>query len=371
MANHAHICIVADDDCLERFDSAVRHLCVGLIDEAVRTTVVGPRSAGIDSLEIGPVRVQTYGSLAWWRRKGSLADLVSRLGEDRPHLVHALSGGTASLGAHVAAALDVPLVVTLTGTDELDEQTEPVLRSAAAIVAVSDPIRTQVIQRLERSAEDVVRVRWGLVPRQEPSCFLDEQKDPTLVVITPLAADAGLEHLLEAMGQLSRGAQPVMLFLLGSGPAESDLRRRVNALGLNERVTFAGLIREWPSVLQGADVFIVPAPQHTLSIHAMTAMAAGLVVVAVEGGDQDCLIDGQTARIYSPPSAELLAAVLAEVLGDPGGARRLAAAGQKYIGQNHRVSGMVDETLQLYRRLVLNQQTIPMRPAEPSESDEP
>ncbi len=370
MVNGSHICVVVDDDCLERFGWAVRGLCVGLIDEAIRTTVVGPRSSGIDSLEIGPVRVQTYGSLAWLRRNRELADLVYRLSEDAPRVVHALSGETAPLAAHLAGALDIPLVVTLTGIDELTEQTAPILQSAANVVAVSEPIRTHALQRLERSAEDIVRVRWGLVAGQAPSCFLDEKKDPTLVAISPLVSHAGLEHLVDAMAQLARGQQRVLLFVLGSGPAENDLRRRVDGLGLNERVTFVGPIREWSTVLQGADVFIVPSGQHKLTIYPIAAMAAGVVVVASGGGDHDCLIDGQTARIYQPPSAELLAAVLAEVLADPSGSRRLAAAAQAYVAQHHRVSAMVAQTVQLYQQLALNQQTIPMPPTASVESGE-
>ena len=370
MANHSHICIVVDDDGLERFGSAVRRLCVGLVDEAVRTTVVGPSSSRIGSLEIGPVRVETYTPLTWWRRSREMVRLIDRLSGDPPDVVHALSGGSAWLAAQLAGALDVPLIASATGRDELNEETDPIFRSAATIVAVSDPIRTEALQRLERSDEDVVRVRWGQTCTDEPSCFLDEGKHATLVAISPLVADSGLEHMIDAVGELGRRNHPAILFVLGAGPAESQLRRRVTGLGLNERVTFAGPVREWSSVLQGADVFVLPAPQHRLSIHPIAAMAAGVVVVAADGGDHDCLIDGQTARIYHPPSTELLAAVLAEALSDRHGSRRLAASAQDYVRQNHRVSAMVAETMHLYRRFTLSQQTIPMPTAEDSDAAE-
>lgn len=352
--------MVVDDDCLERFGPAVRHLCVGLIDEAIRATVVGPRTAGTGALALGPVRVRNYGSMGRWRRKRSLGELVSNLSQDPPHIVHALSGDVAGLAAHVAGALDAPLIVTLTGRDELTRDTEPALKSAATIIAVSDPIRAEAIQRLQRSQDDVVRIRWGLVSEAEPNCFLDDQKSPTLVAISPLLQDAGIEHLIDAMGKLKTDPRPPMLFVLGSGPAESQLRRRASGLGLNERVTFAGPIAEWASVLQGADAFILPWPQCPLAIHPIAAMAAGMVVVAAEGGDHDCLIDNQTARLYHPPSAELLAAVLAEVLADPAGSRRLAGQAQQYVSEHHRVSTMVAETVHQYRELALNQRTIPM-----------
>ncbi len=369
MANRSHICIVADDDCLERFGPAVRHLCVGLIDEAIRTTVVGPESRGMQALEIGPIRLETHGRMTWWRRNRALADLVGRLAEDPPHVIHAMSGDLAWLAGHLAHALDLPLVVTLTGTDELNEHTDEILRSAVSVVAVSEPVRTQAIQRLERSDEDVVCIRWGLVAEDEPSCFLDERKDVTLVTMAPLIARAGLEDLIDAMAELARGSRPVMLFVLGSGPAEGQLRQRVAELRLNPWVTFVGPVREWPSVLQGADVFVLPCPQHKLTIHPLAAMAAGLAVVACARGDHDCLVDGQTARTYEPSGVELLTAVLAEVLNDPAGARAMAASSQRYVAQNHRVSAMVAQTVQIYRRLTLHQETIPMPPAHNGEPD--
>lgn len=369
MANHTHICMVVDDDCLERFAPAVRQLCVGLVDEAIRVTVVGPPTGGTGALELGPVRIQHYESMSRWRRKRSLAELVAKLGKDPPHVIHAMSGGVAWLGAHIAAALDMPLIVTLTGSDELTEMTDPILRSAATIIAVSDSIRAEAIQRLERSEDDVVRIRWSLVSGTEPTCFLDENKIPTLVAISPLVRDVGLEHLIDAMAKLKNGPMPAMLFVLGSGPAESRLRRRANNLGLDELVTFAGPIVEWSSVLEGADVFVLPCEQHKLTIHPTAAMAAGVVVVATEGGDYDCLVDGQTARLYHPPSAELLSAVLAEVLANPDGARQLAAHAQHYAGEHHRASTMVDQTVHRYRELVLSQRTIPMPSPASSESD--
>ncbi len=358
MATNAHICLVADDDCLERFGSAVRQLCVGLIDEAIRTTVVGPQSTDLGSLQFGPVRIEQYRPLSWWRRKRVLADLVARLASNPPTVIHAQSGGTVDLAVHLAEALDVPLAVTLTGTQELTEESEPLLRSAALIIAVSEPIRTQAIQRLRRSGEDIVRIPWGVRAEREPTCFIDEEKIPTIVAIGSLTEGCGLEHVIDAMDRLVRSGQQAVLFILGGGPLESRLFQQVNRLGLSERVTFVGPFQTWSSVLEGADIYLVPAAQGLLTIHPIAAMASGLVLAAAESGDHDCLHDGKTARVYDPPSPEMLAAVLAEIMSDRDESRRLAAMAQHYATENHRISTMVADTIQAYRRLALDSETI-------------
>lgn len=355
-----NICIVVGEDWLDRFEPVVRHLCVGMIDEAIATTIVGPESPALNALAMGPVRVCTYRKLSGWGGKSEVSRLTEAVAEQGPHLVHAMSTDISWLGAHLAHSQDVPLVVSVTGRGEVTPETEPILKTASKLIAVSDPVRTDVLQRLQRSAHEVIRIRWGLLAGQEPACFSVHEKSPTLITVSPLTRDSGVDHLIEAMARLSAASQPLMLFILGTGPAEGSLRQRANALGLNEQITFAGNVREWPTILAGADIFVLPARQQILRIHPIAAMAAGLVVLSVRGGAHDCLIDSQTARLYEPPGAEMLAAVLAELLGNPDQSRRLAASAQEYIRQHHRVSAMVSETVQIYRQLTLNQKTIPM-----------
>jgi glycosyltransferase involved in cell wall biosynthesis len=358
MPDFLHVCMVVDEECLERFEPVVRQLSVGFVDEAIRTTIVGPRLPGVEALAMGPIQVCTYDRLTGWRRKRSLSELLEAISARAPHLVHSLSTEISWLAAQIAGLLDVPLVASLNGLGEITERTEPILRSASTVVAVSEPLRAMAMQRLGKGAQHVLRVRWGVLPEEHPSCFLDEQKNPTVITITPLSPDAGLEHVIDAVARLSAEPLPAMLFILGEGPAENDLRQRANRLGLNERVTFAGPVREWASILNGADIFVLPSRQSRLTIHPLAAMAAGLVVVAPGAGGHDCLIDGQTARIYHPPSAELLGAVLAEAIANPEESRRLAARAQEYVREHHRISTMVMETVQLYRQLTLNRRTI-------------
>jgi len=366
MSDYLHVCLVVDEECLERFEPVVRQLCVGLIDEAILTTIVGPRVPAVEALAMGPVRLCLHDRLTGWRRKRSLAEVLDALSDQPPNLVHALSADVCGLAARLANGSDAPLVVALTGEEDIDEQTLPILKSAACLVAVTEPLRTAAMQRLMRGAQHVVRIRWGLLPAQEPCCFADERKDPTIVSITPLIPQAGLEHLIDALAKLASTPLPAMLFILGTGPAEEELRQRAQRLGLNERVTFAGSVREWSSVLNGADIFVLPARPQRLTIHPLAAMAAGLVVVSAGAGAYDGLIEGQTARLYYPPSAELLTSVLAEVMSNPQESRNLAARAQAYIREHHRVSAMVTETVQLYRKLTLNQRTIPL----PSSAEE-
>jgi rhamnosyl/mannosyltransferase len=89
----------------------------------------------------------------------------------------------------------------------------------------------------------------------------------------------GVQRLIEAMAQC-----PGTLILVGEGPLEADLRRRTAALGLQDRVLFAGKVsdEELPAYYRASDVFVLPSVAKTeaFGVVQVEAMAAGLPVVS-------------------------------------------------------------------------------------------
>lgn len=108
-----------------------------------------------------------------------------------------------------------------------------------------------------------------------------------------LAAEKNVGVVLDAFRQarelLPRGA--VHLLVAGTGPVESELRRRAP-----ESVTFLGNLdrqRRLPDLYASADAFAFASVTETLGLVVLEAMASGLPVIAVAaGGVVDHLRDG-------------------------------------------------------------------------------
>jgi glycosyltransferase involved in cell wall biosynthesis len=89
----------------------------------------------------------------------------------------------------------------------------------------------------------------------------------------------GVDVLIEAMARCAG-----TLLLVGDGPLEPALRQRAIALGIQNRVVFAGRVsdEDLPAYYQASDVFVLPsiARTETFGVVQVEAMAAGLPVVS-------------------------------------------------------------------------------------------
>ena len=74
---------------------------------------------------------------------------------------------------------------------------------------------------------------------------------------------------------------PVKLLLLGEGSLRPAIEGKVRAVGMSNRVTFAGVRGDVPRIMQAAmDVFVFPSHFEGLGIVLLEAQAAGLPCVA-------------------------------------------------------------------------------------------
>jgi len=175
---------------------------------------------------------------------------------------------------------------------------------------------------------------------------------PLLLFVGRLAREKGVPLLLEVAAALPE----VWLLLVGDGPERQDLQAQAQRLGLGERVVFAGELDHGHVVdaLYACDLFVFPSQTETLGLAVLEAMAAGRVVVAVQGGAMpDIVRDGETGRVV-PPEPEALRRAIANLLAAPEqrhawGARAQAAAAA------YRQDRVLEQLLGVYDALVESQ----------------
>jgi glycosyltransferase involved in cell wall biosynthesis len=110
---------------------------------------------------------------------------------------------------------------------------------------------------------------------------------PDLVFVGRLVSDKGIDLLLDALARLRASDLRPCLTIVGCGPAEGDLRRQAQELGLSDQVAFVGMRRgvELAELLNGHEIAIVPSRwAEPFGIVAVEAIACGCVVVGSEAG---------------------------------------------------------------------------------------
>jgi glycosyltransferase involved in cell wall biosynthesis len=108
---------------------------------------------------------------------------------------------------------------------------------------------------------------------------------PLMVMLANLAPHKGQETTIHTMALLKRRGINIMCWLAGNEREGSrtytdQLCRRVNDLGLNDRVRFIGYRGDAPDLLRAADFFLLPSSREGLPLSILEAQATSIPVLA-------------------------------------------------------------------------------------------
>ena len=165
----------------------------------------------------------------------------------------------------------------------------------------------------------------------------------------------GHTYLLDAFTALAPRFPEWRLLVIGDGPQRNNIERRVEELGLSQRVHMAGERNDVPLWLNALDVFVLPSyGEEGVPQAIMQAMACGLPVVSTTvGAIREAVIDQETGIIVPPRDSAALRDALARLFTDEALRERLGAAGftraRKYFGIELMVDKM-EAVFQMHRR---------------------
>lgn len=105
--------------------------------------------------------------------------------------------------------------------------------------------------------------------------------------------------IIEALAMIDN--PHVKYLIVGFGELEDELKKKVNDLGLSDRVVFAGYRSDINELLGAADAFAFPSIQEGLPVSLMEAMASGLPIVCSKiRGNTDLIRNGEGGYLYNP-----------------------------------------------------------------------
>lgn len=176
-----------------------------------------------------------------------------------------------------------------------------------------------------------------------PSAPVGEAVRKAPVVLCParLIPVKGHRHLLDAAARLVARGIGFELWLAGDGPERDALARRVDGLGLGDRVRMLGtvphaaLLRLYRE--RAVDCVVLPSLDlggglhEGISVALIEAMAHGVPVVATRTGGLPELLDGGSGVLVPPADPEALADALERVLGSATLRAELVRAGRQRV----------------------------------------
>lgn len=278
--------------------------------------------------------------LAWFVRRN--------LGKIRPDVVHSHMPLAALLAWSTRLGGSYKLVTTV--HNSFDRQAI-LMGCADKTVCVSKAVlETMENKGVPRRKLEVVwnGVRGSARLPADPPAASPPLKHPSLATIAGMHPRKGVPDLLAAFVQLAVHNGEVNLYLIGSGPFETEYRATAAQSSCSDRIHFLGHSDDPRGVLRSADIFVLASHSDPFPLAVLEAMDAGCAVVATSvDGIPEALDFGRAGVLVPPHAPDSLFAALREILDDKQKLSDLRGAARLRATQ-FSVERMASEYLKLY-----------------------
>lgn len=229
------------------------------------------------------------------------------------------------------------------------------------IIVVSEHLKKELKGKFLNSQKVV------LIPNGLDLSFFKESNDggieePDLVIppgktvlgtVGRLFPDKGHEDLFKALLMLKDEFPNLILLIVGDGPYAEYLKALRDAMGLQDRVIFAGVRHDMKRVYEALHIFVMPSIREGLPMALLEAMLAGVPVVATRvGGMPSVLEEGKRGRMVDPHDPKGLAREIETLLMNPEEARQMAIDASAFIRTEYSSAKMALQTEKVYREVL-------------------
>ena len=161
-------------------------------------------------------------------------------------------------------------------------------------------------------------------------------RDRDMVFLARLVSDKGGDLCLHALAELKKRGIAPALSIVGDGPEMGNLRRMCEDFGLNDQVTFTGMItgEDLVRTLNRHRIMVVPSRlAEPFGVVALEGIACGCALIGSTGGGLPDAV-GPCGLIFENNSVSALADTMEKLLGDPALCRQLQAQAPEHLDKH-------------------------------------
>ena len=311
-----------------------------------------------------PITKGAY-AMAWLAGSNAIRKLVATV---KPGIVHSNSSTAHLYAGRVARKAGLPCIWHARDLRRLPLEARTICQKTDRVIAISDavadflaasglgrPVVTRIYNGIDPDtwrervdASDNVRAELGLDP-----------DDRVLLMAAQFVPWKRHEDAVRAMPKVIEKEPRARLVLAGNDrfgdhPELGDqLRALAEDLNVADRVIFAGYRQDMPTLLNEAELLVVPSDAEPFGRVAIEAMALGKPVVGTRaGGLPEVVRDGQTGLLVVPRFPDSLAAACARILENDSLAHSLGDAGRERVEELFHIQQTVEATQELYETVL-------------------
>lgn len=198
-------------------------------------------------------------------------------------------------------------------------------------------------QRFPRASDEVkaaAKGQLGLRPGDLVAAYVGRMDNPKN------------EMWMLDLAAASRDRLPdLKVILVGEGPHEASLRRRIRKDNLQDRVVLLGQ-RDPRPIYHAADALLLASAREGFSLVCAEAMATGIPVLRTRtAGTSELVIENATGRSV-PISHDAFLSTAIEFLSDRQNLRRMGQLAAAHVAQHFTFEQQLHDTIDLYRSLI-------------------
>lgn len=173
-----------------------------------------------------------------------------------------------------------------------------------------------------------------------------------LIHVGSFTPEKNHEGLLHAFREIVSLRPATVLVLIGAGPGESRIRDLAGALGLRDRVHFAGARADAAELIGGADLLVLPSTSEGTPAVILEAGARCVPVVATAvGGIPEIVRHGETGLLVEPGDRAALISAVLRLLGDSSLRTGMGRAARETVSQKFSLNQAVTGYESVYQSL--------------------
>lgn len=217
-------------------------------------------------------------------------------------------------------------------------------------IAVSNAVRDHMLNRGDVESDKITVVPNGIDPIQVEPCHELVGDRCTIVCVSRLEHEKGVDQLIEAVGELAKRMPGVRCAIVGDGAYRADLERLASELNLNNHIDFLGHRDDAHAIIAAGDVLAFPSAIDSFGLTIVEAMALAKPVVAMNaGGPREIVIHGETGYLAEPDE---FADHLGKLLTDPDIREQFGRRGRQRFEDEFTSGVMAQRMLAVYRRIM-------------------
>jgi glycosyltransferase involved in cell wall biosynthesis len=250
----------------------------------------------------------------------------------QPHVVISFQDTCNIMMLMASWGLDIPVIVS-ERTDPRRHNIGPawealravLYRRAAAVVVQTSSIRQWASRLVESKAIYVIQNPVNEVPNGPVTRSNDHGVRHRVVAMGRLERVKGFDLLIQAFARCAASRDSWSLTILGEGRERRNLETLATDLGIADRVSIPGEVRDPVSILKGTDLFVMPSRWEGFPNALLEAMACGLAVIAADclSGPRDIIHDGMDGVLVPSEDVDALASAMDHLMADHAERQRL------------------------------------------------